>query len=396
MELCGKKAEVAIMRILTLLLHDERFSGWTVKDKLTRHHFSLQYLRFCRERGWEPLLYTFHQQVGTRQAFYLDDVGVVKIFPVKFRFPLFLRFGNDHNPKSIMQEALGDEPDLVHFHNYYLFSFPYTAFFVKEKLKRPLTVQLHSYNNSSLRKWLYLPCLLALKKADRIFYSYLPEESMYRKVGVLGKAVRVPVPGIDSEVFMRKKRHDSNRLLYVGRIPNPEMAYGEKSPFILIHLLRSLLRKVKDVALDIVGDGPGLYHCRQLSQRLRVENHIAFHGYVPYDELAKYYQGSMLSFSPIRVYDVDGWFDGTIQESLACGTPVAAFKASSKTPLRGTYGFLLSNDVEKAAAEVSMLLKEPGDMFEVAEAGLRFVHENCVYAKLAAKLQETWESVAKT
>lgn len=383
------------MKILTFLLHDERFSGWTVKDKLVRHHFSLQYLRFCRQKGWEPLLYTFHQQVKTRQIHRLNDVGMVKIFPVKFRFPPFQRFGNDHNPRSIMQEALSDLPDLVHFHNYYLFSFPYTAIFVKEKLKRPLTVQLHSYNNNSLRKWLYLPCLLALKKADRILYSYLPEESLYRKLGIMEKAVRVPVPGINPEIFRRKRRHDSNRLLYVGRIPGPEMAYGEKSPFILLRLLRSLAHRLKDVTLDVVGDGPGLHHCRRLAHQLGLENHVAFHGYVPHNELSGYYQASALVFSPIRVYDVDGWFDGAIQESLACGTPVAAFKASPKTPLRGTYGLLLSNNVEKAAEEVSTSMKAPENMGEVAEAGSKFVHENCTYAKLAANLRETWESVTR-
>jgi glycosyltransferase involved in cell wall biosynthesis len=383
------------MRILTLLLHDERFSGWTIKDKLTRQHFSLQYLRFCRQKGWEPLLYTFHQQAKGRHIHYLNDAGTIKIFPVKFRFPPFRRFGNDHNPELIMREALSDQPDLVHFHNYYLFSFPYTAVFVKKKFKRPLAVQLHSYNNSSLRKWLFLPCLLALKKADCILYSYLPEEALYRKLGVIEKAVKVPVPGVDPGVFRRQKRRCSNRLLYVGRIPKPETGYGEKSPFLLLHLLRNLCHKLKDVALDVVGDGPGLQHCRRLAKHLKLEDHIVFHGYVRHNDLPSFYRASALTFSPIQVYDVDGWFDGAIQESLACGTPVAAFKASSKTALHGTYGFLLSNNVEKAAEEVSTLMKAPEKMEETASAGSRFVQENCSYAKLASDLRETWESVIR-
>lgn len=383
------------MRALSLLLHDERFSGWTVMDKLSRRHFSLQYLHFCKDMGWESLLYSFHQQVETLRTYQLDEGGTVKIFPVKFRFPPFLRFGNDHNPSSVMNEVLADSPDLVHFHNYYLFSFPYTAAFVKGKLRRPLIVQLHGYNNSSLRKWLYLPCLLALRNVDCILYSYKPEEALYRKLGVMGRAVKVPVPGVDPRVFKRRRRCDSNRLLYVGRVPRPDMAYGEKSPFLLLCLLRGLLRKLKDVALDIVGDGPGLHYCRRLARRLGLGDHVVFHGYVPYSELPRYYQASALTFSPLQVYDVDGWFDGAIQESLACGTPVAAFKAWSKTPLRGTYGFLLSSNVEKAAVEVSALLRMPEEMNQVAEEGSRFVHENCSFDKVAAQLQETWEDVTR-
>ncbi len=381
------------MKILTLLLHDERFSSWTVRDKLSRQHFSLRYLRFCRQKGWEPLLYTFHQHMKNLQTWQIDE-GTVKIFPVKFRLPPFLRFGNDHNPADIMREACEDQPDVVHFHHYYLYSFPYMAVFVKKRLKRPLTVQLHGYDNSAWRKWFYAPSLLALKNADLIFYSYKPEEDVYRKLGVVEKAVRVPVPGIDPEIFKRKKRSVSNRLLYVGRIPKPEGAYGEKSPFILLHLLRNLLPRLRDATLDVVGDGPGLPGCKRLASVLKLGDHVSFHGYVSHSELPRYYQSAALTFAPIRVCDVDGWFDGAIQESLACGTPVAAFKASVGTPLRGTRGFMLSGDVRKAAEEAAELLGAREDMNQVAADGSRFVHENCTCARLAAELQEAWEGVA--
>jgi len=389
----GEKAEVALMKVLTLLLHDERFSGWTPRDMLVRHHFSLQYLRFYRQQGFEPSLYTFHQHVNSRQTYEFDNVGRVKVFPVRFRFPPFLRFGNDHNPESVMREMLCDRPDLVHFHNYYLSSFPYVAVFAKRKLKRPLIAQLHGYDNRSLRKWFYLPSLLALKNADRILYSYRPEEEFYRKIGVANKSVRLPVPGIDPRIFRPQRRFATNRLLYVGRIPSPEAAYGEKSPFLLVKILKRLMRHSSDVALDIVGDGPGLWRSQELVHRLGISDHVVFHGYVPNDELPKYYRASALTFSPIQVYDVDGWFDGSIQESLACGTPVAAFKASRGTPLEGTYGFLLSNRTERAADELFSLLRRPEEMDEVAVEGSRFVRENCSFDRVVSELKATLESV---
>jgi glycosyltransferase involved in cell wall biosynthesis len=383
------------MKMLMLLLHDERFSGWTVKDKLFRQHFSVQYLHFCRQKNWEPLLYTFHERVKACQTYQLNSTGVAKILPVKFRFPPFLRFGNDHNPNAVMQEMVRDGPDLVHFHNYYMFSFPYTAAFVKKKLKLPLIAQLHGYHNSSIRKTLYLPCLHALRKTDRIIYSYKPEESLYRKLKIAEKTVRVPVPGVNPDVFRRQRRCDSTRLLYVGRVPRPETAHGEKSPFFLLHLLRNILPQIKDVSLDIVGDGPGLEYCRHLANKLELTGHVAFHGYVPHSDLPKYYQASALTFSPIQVYDVDGWFDGAIQESLACGTPVATLKASQETPHLGTYGFLLSNNIQRAAAEVSKLLKTPEEMDQFAAEGSKFVRENCSYDKVGTKLQKTWESALR-
>ena len=382
------------MKILSLLLHDERFSNWTIEEKISRHHFSLQYLRFCTQKNWETTLYTFHQDAEAKQTRLLSCGGKIKIFPVRFRFPPFQRFGNDHNPAETMQEMLQDEPDLVHFHNYYLYSYPYTASFVKKKLRKPLVVQLHGYYNSLARKGFYLPCLLSLKKADRILYSYAPEERTYAKLGVAQKAVKIPVPGIDTDLFKRQRRTDSTRLLYVGRIPKP-LAHGEKSPFLLLPLLRSLLRVRKNVVLDVVGDGPGLHYCRDLADRLRLSNSIAFHGYVPHGDLPKYYQASALTLSPIQVYDIDGWFDGAIQESLACGAPVAAFKASAGMSLNGTYGHLLSNNMEKAAVEVATLLETPENMEQVAQEGSRFVHQNCDSTTVADELQATWESALR-
>ena len=120
---------------------------------------------------------------------------------------------------------------------------------------------------------------------------------------------------------------------------------------------------------------------------------MVFHGYVPHNQLPEYYRSSALTFSPIQVYDVDGWFDGAIQESLACGTPVAALKMSPKTPLQGTYGFLLSNNAEKAAADIHRLLRTPVDTEQIAVEGSRFVRENCSRSRIMSELDKVLESV---
>jgi hypothetical protein len=93
------------------------------------------------------------------------------------------------------------------------------------------------------------------------------------------------------------------------------------------------------------------------------------------------------------MYDVDGWFDGAIQESLACGTPVAAFKASPKTPMHGTYGFLLPNDTEKAAADLHGLLRAHARIDEIAVEGSRFVRENCSHGRVMSGLNKVLRSV---
>lgn len=382
------------MKALTLLLHDERFSGWTVIDKLTRYHFSIKYLEILNELGFDPQLYTFHQAVKHKESHILQ-FGEVKIFPVRFRFPPLQNFGNDHNPTDIFREMISDDPDWVHFHNYYLFSFPYTAHFVKQKLRKLLTVQLHGYYTNTFRKTFYFSCLASLKKADCIFYSYSPEKIVYNHLGVSHKAIKVAVPGVDPSVFKPAIRKSETDLLYVGRIPHPTAKKGEKKPHLLVFILKELIKKKKDVKLKIVGDGPGLNFLKSLVLNLKLENNVVFEGYIPHEQLPISYQNSALTFVPMELYDVDGWFDGAIQESLACGTPVVAFKDNKRTPTKGTFGFLLSTSPEKAAEELLQLFEDYGMLVEKANEGSKFVRNHCSLASLSRKLRAAWEVMIK-
>jgi len=382
------------VRVVTLLLHDERFSGWSINEKLRRLHFSKQYLKFCKSFGWEPYLYCFHQSLREKHVYEADGLGVIKIFPVEFRFPPLLRFGNDHNPKALLRELTSDGPDLIHFHQYYMFSFPYIAEFVKKRLKCPLTAQLHGYHQRWIRRLFYMPSLLSLKMADRVFYSYEPENSVYRNFNLLDKAVLVPMPSIDPKIFKPGRKDDELNLLYVGRVPLSLSTYGDKSPVLLLHLLRRLLR-YKDVKLTIVGDGAGLPYCKHLASKLEIEGNVDFKGYLPHSVLPEFYRNSMLTLVPMELDDIDGYFDGAIQESLACGTTVAAFKSSSRKPSEGSLGFLLPKNIKDAAAEVSKLLDEPEILDKMATKGSRFVHCHCTEEKLKQKLRFEWEGLMR-
>jgi len=382
-----------MVRIVTMLLHDERFSGWSLEEKLSRFHFSKQYMDFCRSFGWEPYLYCFHESVSEKQVYDLDGLGVIKVFPVRFRFPPLVRFGNDHNPRAILNELERDEPDLIHFHNYYLFSFPYIVQLFKSRLRCPITTQLHGYNQSWWRRLPYLPSVLQLRMVDRIFYSYRPEEAVYSRLGVLDKAIRIPMPSIDPKVFKPGLKESEVGLLYVGRMPRAR-AYAEKSPAFLLFVLRRLLRFM-DVKLTMVGDGVGLSHYRHLASKLGIENKVEFTGFIPHSEIPAFYQRACLTFVPLRLYDIDGFFDGSIQESLACGTAVAAFKSSLDTPLEGTFGFLLSHSFDRAAEEVSKLLDDFDALKDVALKGSAFVRDNCTEESLKKTLRSEWEGVLK-
>lgn len=377
-----------------MLLHDERFSGWSLEEKLNRFHFSKRYLRFCRSNGWEPYLYCFHESVKEKQVYDLEGLGIIKVFPVSFRMPPLLRFGNDHNPRAILKELAADEPDIIHFHDYYLFSFAYLVPLIKKMLSCPLTTQLHGYHLSLRRRLPYLPSLQRLKEVDRIFYSYGPEETVYRKLGVEDKAVKVPIPSIDPEQFKPCPKEETENLLYVGRLPGRTNAYAEKSPVLLLYILKKL-RQLRDADLTILGDGKGLSNLIRLARKLGISDSVEFNGFIPHSEVSEFYQRARMTLVPLKLYDIDGFFDGGIQESLGCGTPVAALKSTRDTPLRGRFGFLLSEGYDKAAQELSKLLDEPHTLNDSAHKGSSFIHMYCTEERLKSTLLSEWEGALK-
>ena len=382
------------VRIVTMLLHDERFSGWSLDEKLNRFHFSKRYLEFCRSFGWEPYLYCFHESVSEEKVYDVDGLGVIKVFPVSFRLPPFIGFGNDHNPKAILNELKKDEPDLIHFHNYYLFSFSYLAPSIKKRFNCPLTTQLHGYHQNWRRRVPYLSCLHQLKLIDTIFYSYRPEETVYRKFGVLEKAVKVPMPSIDPTLFKPDLRRKEENLLYVGRLPERINAYADKSPALILFILKKLLR-FNDVKLVMVGDGIGLSCYRKLVSKLGIEDNVEFIGHIPHSEIPRFYQEAGLTFVPLKLYDIDGFFDGSVQESLACETAVAGLKSSFDTPFEGTFGFLLSPNLDRAAEELSKIFDDLDAHNDIAKKGSAFVHTYCTEERLKKILRYEWEGILK-
>src|SRR2546425_9989856 len=124
------------MKIVYLLLHDFRFASLGVEDfAFRRFHFSKEYAKRMAQLGHDVKLYILAADVRCEKILEVDRFEI-KAFDVSFRFPPFMRFGNTHN-LGVLREIERDSPDLVHLHNYYLWSFPYVAPWVK-RLRIPL------------------------------------------------------------------------------------------------------------------------------------------------------------------------------------------------------------------------------------------------------------------
>ncbi|MDD1775836.1 MAG: glycosyltransferase family 4 protein, partial [Candidatus Methanomethylicus sp.] len=128
------------MKLAFLLLHDFRFAGWSLEDFLRRTHFSKEYCKRLSDRGHDVILYMLHQD-ATSIEIYEQSGFRIKVFPVQFDFPPLPKFGYSHN-LQVNRELSLDDPDLIHFNNYYLWSFPYVARWAKQNGKK-IVCQYH-------------------------------------------------------------------------------------------------------------------------------------------------------------------------------------------------------------------------------------------------------------
>ncbi len=114
------------------------------------------------------------------------------------------------------------------------------------------------------------------------------------------------------ERFMDGKRN----VLFVGRLEH------RKGAAYLIHAFEHVLKEVPDSRLIIVGPGTRLRkRYENWVKRKRLDKDIIFIGYVPYDELPRYYKTADVYCSPATSHES---FGIVLLEAMAVGTPLVA------------------------------------------------------------------------
>lgn len=103
-------------------------------------------------------------------------------------------------------------------------------------------------------------------------------------------------------------------ILFVGRIAK------EKSIDVVFEALPKVVKKIPNVQLFIVGDGPEMEHLKALAADLQLESNIIFAGMQPWKTIGKFYQLGDV-FVSASVSETQGL---TFAEAMAAGLPVVA------------------------------------------------------------------------
>jgi glycosyltransferase involved in cell wall biosynthesis len=161
---------------------------------------------------------------------------------------------------------------------------------------------------------------------------------------------------------LRKKfatTKDVKILLFVGRL-HPEK--GVKTLFKALKIIENM----KILLLMVYSFAGYKEEYERLAEHLKISDKICFLGYVPHDELAKYYSiADSYVLSSMR----EEW-SNTIMEAMACMTPVVATAVGGNPYLiaDGKSGFLVPpNDPFSLAQKIRFVLENPDFVSRVTE-----------------------------
>lgn len=203
-------------------------------------------------------------------------------------------------------------------------------------------------------------------KNDCINYLKIPED----KIDVVYLAADKKFHLLKNKELIKEELKDNYGIkypfiLYVG---NVEMRKNVSTLIKSFHLIKNQGFKHK---LIIIGSGKyGFSKILSLVKRLNLLNEVIFMGYVPDEDLVKFYNTA-------EVFVFPSYYEGfglPPLEAMACGCPVISSNSSSLPEIVGDAGILVDpKDYLNLASKISQILTCDGIREDLIERGLKRV-----------------------
>lgn len=152
-------------------------------------------------------------------------------------------------------------------------------------------------------------------------------------------------------------------LLYVGRLAR------EKNLDTLFEAAAHLFRSDRSLRLWLVGDGPFREECRTMARSFGIGDRVRFVGFVPRDEVNRYYAAADLFVFP-SMTETQGL---VVLEAMNYGLPAIAVGGggASENVESGINGFVVKNDPDEFAQACTQTLEDDSLYSRLSEGALR-------------------------
>ncbi len=210
-----------------------------------------------------------------------------------------------------------------------------------------------------------------------------------REMGVYNPVFKTGI-GIDASEFKEDfnleatKKYDG---VFVGRMS------VEKGIFDLLHIWRTVVNKMPEVLLAVVGIRvePYFKDWKLLIKELQLQNNVQHLGPLPRKELLEVLRRSKVFVFPSKVEGAGI----AVAEAMASGLPVVAYPLDALCELYGqSAGFKPCKDIGEFAETICKLLESDEDRRRLGDANREYVMGRYAWDKVAEQICSLIENVA--
>lgn len=348
------------------------------------------------KNGHHVTIITTDYRFDLEYAKSIEEAGV-KVLPFRSSFNIGL-FIYSPTMKTWIENNL-QHFDVVHLHNYRSYQNNVAAQYAM-KYRVPCIMQP---DNSMPRtvtkqtsKWLYdvLYGKKLLQATTKLLAISKQEAEFCARNGMDTKKITQIYMGIDFDAacglspkpgdFKAKYHINERMILFLGRL------HKSKGIDTVVEAFFRLTKETNDVMLVIVGSDEG-YRKRleKLIERLGIENHVKFIGYVDHlDKLCAYADAELF----VHTVKYMGGVGLTPLEAIMCGTPVVVTKECGEIVQEADCGYIVEyGDIEDLKNKMMRLLEDPHEGELMVHRGKQYISRNLSWSTIAQKVETIYE-----
>jgi glycosyltransferase involved in cell wall biosynthesis len=278
------------------------------------------------------------------------------------------------------------EREPAHLHAHFLHSPAALAF-----IARKISGQRYSLTGHAKDIYTTLPENVQMRCRKAEFVTTCTDANrrhLVEEIGLAPSQVRLCRHGVDLDRFSADRREPrAGRILSIGRLV-------EKKGFdVLVRACGELRRRGIEFELRIVGTGPLREELLALAEEEGIAEQVQLPGSMSQAQVAaELAAAEVFALTPMVMPDGDrDGIPNVVLESMAAGVPVVASAVSGIPEVieDGVNGRLVAPRRPSLLAEaLTELLADAPQRARLAEAGRRFVAEECAWAHAVAPLRE--------
>jgi glycosyltransferase involved in cell wall biosynthesis len=357
-----------------------------------------------KQQGYETMVvapdYGYQRKVKGIEVFRVKSLYLI---PMRMALPLT---GYD---EDAIRDVVGNwKPDLIHSNHPFLLG--KAALELADEFHVPLVYTFHTLyeffthyfmlDTDTVRKAVREYVIRYTNHCDQVIAPTEPIRQYLLEIGVTAPVEAVPT-GIDFSRFQKatparvrglRRKYDLKRfetvLLFVGRISK------EKNVQLCLSTLAELVKRGKNAALLLLGEGPEAGALQSQARELQLSDRLILGGFLDQDTLAAaYFLGDLFLFPSLS--DTQGI---VLYEAQAAGLPVVATDSmASRAAVRpGVNGFFAEDDPMDFADKIEAVLasrekfREPFDTEAFSYDSLGRTYDR-IYSGLIATGRKTDE-----